>query len=89
MRQNEQLQRRAVFSPSLSSTEKRTAPQWQLACSGWDRSRLGMSMTVSIKGGYVASVEINAIQYRSNQTQTLMQQALEAMKLGISRSGNF
>jgi hypothetical protein len=81
MRQNEQLQRRAVFRPSLSRTVKRTAPQWQAAWSGREKSRLVLSMVVSIKGSFVASAEINGIQYRSNQAQALMHQAQAAMKL--------
>jgi len=34
MRQNEQLQRRAVRRPSVSSTVNFTVPQWQAARSG-------------------------------------------------------
>jgi hypothetical protein len=60
MRQNEQLQRRAVFRPSLSRTVKRTAPQWQAAWSGREKSRLVLSMVVSIKGSFVASAESTA-----------------------------
>ncbi|WP_242607313.1 hypothetical protein [Comamonas thiooxydans] len=52
MRQNEQLQRRAVFRPSLNRTVKRTVPQWQAAWSGREKSRLVLGMVVSIKGQF-------------------------------------
>lgn len=43
---------------------------------------------VSINTVLIGSAETSDIQYPSNQTQVLMQQAQEAMKYKISRSGN-